>query len=176
MKIIRLIIILFSVNLFYSCSALEEAMNQNYREVRYFVTAIRDIERHKITFTNGTSWKTDRLFVGVNMSEVFVMLDEVRNRGWMYYRETKIGITQMFGDFFQYEEGSTNFIKSFQNDGAVLELADGSLWIIPVSQRELVKDWLLNTEIIVSKDKQFIINPEKLEFISTVRLDTKIEG
>lgn len=176
MKVIRLLIFLVSVNLVLSCSALEEAMNQNFREVRYFITSIRDIERYKITFANGTVWKTDRLFIGVNMSEVFVMLDEVRNRGWMYYRETKIGLTQLVGDFFQYEEGSTNFIKSFQNEGAVLELADGSLWIIPVSRREMAKNWLLNTEVVISKDNKFIINPEKLEFISTVRLDTTIDG
>lgn len=176
MKILRLFMLLFSINIFFSCSALEEALNQNFREVRYFATSIRDIERNKITFANGTVWKTDRLFIGVNMSEVFVMLDEVRNRGYMYYRETRIGLTQLTGDFFQYEEGSTNFIKSFQNEGAVLELADGSLWIVPVSQREMINSWLLNTEIIINKNNKLIINPEKLEFISTVRLDTTIEN
>jgi hypothetical protein len=102
------------------------------------------------------------------------MLDETRNIGWMYFKETQIGISQTQPDFFQYKEGSINYIKSFQNEGAVLELADGSLWIVPVSQRDLVKKWLINAEIIVSDENNFLINPERMEFISTVRLDTEI--
>ncbi len=174
MKLIRIIILsLFIVSLL-SCRALEEAVNQNFRQVRYFATSIREIERNKITFANGTLWKTDRLFIGVNMSPVFVVLDETRNRGWMYFRETKIGITQITADFFKYEDGNTNFLKSFQNDGAVIELADGSLWIVPVSQREMISTWFLNTEIIVNDEGNVLINPEKMEYISSVRLDTSI--
>ena len=170
----RTIILLLMLVLITSCGSLQEAFNQNFRRVRFFVTSISNIERNKISFTNGTSWKTDRLFIGVNMSEVFVMLDETINRGWMYFKETQIGITQLEPDFFQYKEGSINFVKSFQNEGAVIELSDGSLWVVPVSQRELVSKWLVNTEIIVSDDNNYIINPEKMEFISTVRLETEI--
>lgn len=170
----RRILIVLVLGLIISCSSLQDALNQNFRRIRYFITSISNIERNIISFTNGTEWKTDRLFIGVNMSEVFVMLDETRNIGWMYFKETQIGISQTQPDFFQYKEGSINYIKSFQNEGAVLELADGSLWIVPVSQRDLVKKWLINAEIIVSDENNFLINPERMEFISTVRLDTEI--
>jgi hypothetical protein len=48
------------------------------------------------------------------------------------------------------------------------------MWIVPLSKRERVKNWLLNTEIIISENEKFIINPKKMEFIETAKLETTI--
>ncbi|MBN1301204.1 MAG: hypothetical protein JW995_08290 [Melioribacteraceae bacterium] len=152
-----------------------ETRNTNFNEVRYFTATILNIERNKITLSNGTEWNTDRLFIGVNLSEIIVVLDEIIDEGYFYFKDSKIGIRRVSEVFFGYSTGYLHNIKTLHNQGAVMELIDGSLWFVPLQNREMVNSWLTRTEVIITEDQKRIINPAKFEFIYTERLYTDLQ-
>ncbi len=153
-----------------SCASVEQNYNDYIREVRYFKGTIQNVDKKTIFLANGSAWTADRLIIAVNMSEVFFVLSNVLDDGYVYIDGTKLRVKHSNGYDFRYNYGYLNYIKALHNKNRVIELVDGSFWVVAKGGEKLVKDWLSTSEVVLSENEDVMINPYKMETVRVAKI------
>ncbi len=157
-----------------SCAPATETYKDMIREVRFFKATIHDVNRKVVTLANGSSWVTNRIIIAVNLTEVFFVLESLLDNGYMYLNGTKIRVSHnsLGGtDDFRYQYGYLNFIKNFDKENGVVELSDGSLWIVYKDDEDEVSKWLSTREVIIPENERFMINPYKIKYVRVRKIE-----
>ncbi len=151
-----------------NCSPATETYKDLIREVRFFKGTIHDVNRKVVTLTNGSSWITNRIIIAVNLTEVFFVLESLLDNGYMYLNGTKIPVKHNSisgSDDFRYQYGYLNCIKNFDSKNGVVELSDGSLWLVYKDDEPVVAKWLSTREVVIPENEMYMINPYKIKSI-----------
>ncbi|GBD89901.1 hypothetical protein BMS3Abin04_00614 [bacterium BMS3Abin04] len=170
------IIILFFLLLLLSCSSTGQDYKEYLREVRFFKDTIHRIDRRIVTLASGSAWRANRFVIASNLSEVFFVLDNGLDIGSMYVNGTKYRVSHANQYEFRYNYGYLNYIKKLEYNNRVLELSDGSQWILAKGDEEVIKNWLSTPEVIVNYDETAMINPYRIEYIKVKRIDSDLKN
>ncbi len=145
-----------------SCSTFENSTIYDH-PVRYFTSTIMNADRYFITLSNQTVWETDQLSTFANLSPVLIVLDENVNVGEMYVGNMKYKIHGGNSDDFFYRTGYLQIMQSYDSTKYVITLLNNTKWEIPKQFNQFVKKWAYGSEVIITEDKNFMINARRRE-------------
>ncbi len=151
---------------FLSYKTFDTDYNENLREVRYFKSIIHNINRKNITLADNSQWRTNRFVIEANMTDVFFVLSSYSNFGDAFINGTKYHVSQIgYEEGFRYSDGYLNSLKTFHEKENIIELTDGSKWQVLNKGKVNLKKWLSTAEIVISWEKDVIINPYRIEAV-----------
>ncbi len=166
----KALILFFFVGVFLSaCSGFENSTIYD-RKVRYFSSTILNAERNIITLANQTVWETDRYATLVNMSPVFVVLDENINAGDLFAGNSKYGIHGGLSEDFFYQYGYYQIMTKYDSVRHVITLLNNSEWEIPKEFSRFVQHWQNGSEVVITENEKFMINARRREKIPVRRI------
>lgn len=170
------VFILFSLLILLSCSSTGQDYNEYLREVRFFKDTIHRIDKRIVTLASGSAWRANRFVIASNLTEVFFVIDNGLDIGSMYINGTKYKVSHANLYEYRYSLGHLNYIKKLRYNNRVLELTDGSQWILANGGEEVVKKWLSTPEVIVTEDETAMINPYRIEYIRVKKVDSDLKN
>jgi len=160
---------LFFLALFlFSCAGSGE-INRYNRNIRYFFNTIRSINRRVVTLSDGSTWKTNRLMIAVNLAEVMVVLEESVPVGYLYINNSKYNVSLIDGAF-KINYGYLDQLTKVDTSANTFSLSNGTHWLTTPKNIRLINNWQSIPEVIISLDKTTIINPRKMEFANVVEI------
>ncbi len=155
-----------------SCGTFESSTIYD-RKVRYFSSTILNADRNVITLANQTVWSIDHLTTVVNLSPVFIVLDENINVGDMYIGNQKFRIHGGVAEDFFFQYGYLQIMKDYDSTHYVITLFNNSKWEIPKPFSKFVKKWQNGSEVVITENENYIINARRREKVPTRRLPEK---
>jgi hypothetical protein len=155
-----------------ACGTFENATIYD-RKVRYFSSTILSVDRTIVTLANQSVWEVDHLATIVNLSPVFVVLEENVNVGDMYIGNQKYRIHGGVTEDFFYRFGYLQIMKSYDPKKHIITLLNDSKWEVPVEFAKFIESWEPGSEVIITEDENFIINARKQEKVPTRRIYAK---
>jgi len=153
---------------FLSCAGSGE-INRYNKNIRYFFSTIRSIDRQTVTLSDGSRWKTNRLMIAVNLAEVMVVLEESIPVGFLYINNTKYDIKLIEGAF-QVNYGYLDQLTKVDTSANTFSLSNGTYWATTKDNIKMINRWQSTPEVIISLDKTTIINPKKMEYAKIVEI------
>lgn len=157
----------------FSCAGSGE-INRYNRNVRYFFSSIRNIDKKIVTLSDGTMWKTNRFLIAVNLSDVMVVLEESVPAGYLYINNSKYNVSLLEGSF-KINYGYLDQLTRVDTSENTFSLSNGTGWLTTAENIRMINEWQSIPEVVVSLDKTTIINPRKMEFAKIVEI-TKLDS
>lgn len=165
-----------------SCSGLDS--RTYFQEVGYIYTKIANVNDQYVSFSNGTTVKTNRIIIAVNSTPVLLVVENYAGAGYFYLRNSKINFSGS-GDFDDVEmrglmKGKIQYVQSIDQEKRIIKLADNSEWFIPKDDDwNSAKEWLTKPDLIIPDNKplqgEFFINIITAESVLAVNVDnTKV--
>lgn len=165
------LLIVFIITLFISCQGGKGNVSEEIRRIRYFSATIHNIENKYVTLADGNVWEANRLVIAVNLTEVFFVLEEALDVGYMYVSGTKLRVSRPGYGNFVWNYGTEAYYVETTNSNSVMNLSDGTTWIIALNEREKVLNWSPGDDVVITNDRDVIINPRNLEYIRVKELE-----
>jgi len=138
--------------------------------VKYIQDTIVEINENTFSTLNGSKWT--HLYSGylLTMSDVLIILTDNDGNGNAYVDNSQFPVKNI-GKYLTHKNGALNVVLESMGDGAVLEMADGSLWEIDSYDQYDTGYWLPPYEVILTNDEMYMINikENKKIWISKIR-------
>ena len=164
---------ILSTLLIFSCSSGDGIYSYN-KTIRYFSSSIRNIDRYTVILSDGSTWKTNRLVIAVNLMEVMFVLEEYIDIGHMYVNGSKYNIRNIADfDVFKYEIGYMHLLSKVDTVNNIFVLHNGSSWGCSRVDIERIKLWQTIPEVIINFSKNLVINPRKIEYARVIEITQK---
>ncbi len=160
---------IFIVFLANACATFENATIYD-RKVRYFSSTILDAERNVIRLANQSVWQIDHLTAIVNLSPVFVVLEENINTGYLFVGNQKYGIHGGIAEDFFFQYGYLQIMKNYDSTKSVITLLNNSRWFVPPQFGKILKKWVNGSEVVITESENFIINARRREKVPVRRI------
>jgi hypothetical protein len=118
----------------------------------------------RIWLTNQSVWQLSRPTTFVNLSEIFIILNENYldglNQGVAFINGQDYNINYLGGQFL-YEHGFLYKIINKYRDGSRIMLDDYSEWDIENEEyKQKIIDWFLPKHVVLDQNKNFLIDPQ----------------
>lgn len=148
-------------------------LNFSSREVIYVKSLISETRFKTIWLTNQSVWRLSRPTTFVNLSEIFIVLDENAYQGYTqgvaFINGQEYDIKYSGGQFF-YESGFLYKIINKYKDGSRIMLDDYSEWdIVDDDYYKKITEWFLPKYIVLDQNKRALIDPQ-----SQIRMRIKL--
>lgn len=178
-KIIVFLTFFLSVAAFITCSG--PAANQSfYKNIRYYITTVRSVDNKIVTLSDGSRWKTNRFVITANLSDAMIVLEEYLDVGYLYVNNTQYSIssTTSYSDDLmmtdlKYLGGYLDNVTSIDSINNRFELSNGTLWECGKTDMQKVKNWNTVPEVVISLQKELVINPREIEVVRVIELKTE---
>lgn len=184
----NLILFFLLTILFISCT--DKVVDSN-QQIRYFSSIITDLNSDYVSLKLGPTVRLDKHIISVNLSTLFLVLEETKPMGFAYINDEKVGATLIYtsgktfnpqdlhnkqksvrladnSNLILYDVGTLLFIKDFSKESGILTLSNGSTWKLENDEviSELL-DWETQRDIIVPSGKSnLLILPYKAKGIT----------
>jgi len=106
----------------------------------------------------------------LTMSDILVVLTDNDGNGFAYVDNSQFAVKHV-GSYLTYKNGTLNVVLESMGNGAVLKMADGSLWEINSYDQYDTGYWLPPYQVILTSDEMYMINikENKKIWISKIR-------
>lgn len=111
-----------------------------------------------ITLLDGSKWLKSRYDMLLPMSDVFIVLTDDSGKGIAFSDGSQMQVEHLSGQPIGLMNGLLSKVVDSMGDGAVLELADGSMWEIPSYDQFDTNFWMPPYHVIITADQGHLIN------------------
>jgi len=161
----RILFIISLVFLLFSCESLNYLPDNSFKEVRYIIGDIHNVNKNAVTLSDNSTWLLNRFLVSPNLVRVIVVLPEDRSVGFMmvmgvkYYLKTDLSSSDLDLDFIsQQNHGYLTSLNSINPTNGKMEMQGRSQWQISGYYKDVVKNWQLGSELIIPDNLTSCIN------------------
>lgn len=146
-------------------------LNFNTREIIFFKSLISESRFKQIWLTNQSAWKLSRPTTFVNLSEIFIILNEndvqSYTQGIAFINGHEYEINYLGGQFF-YDQGFLYKVINKFKDGSRIMLDDYSEWDIEEDEyKQKIINWFIPKYVVLDQNKKFLIDPQSQLKIKT---------
>jgi len=138
--------------------------------VKYIEDTIYETDGNTFTTLYGSEWR--HMYAGylLTMSDILVVLTDNDGNGFAYVDNSQFAVKHV-GSYLTYKNGTLNVVLESMGNGAVLKMADGSLWEINSYDQYDTGYWLPPYQVILTSDEMYMINikENKKIWISKIR-------
>ncbi|MEN8194390.1 MAG: hypothetical protein ABFS12_16330 [Bacteroidota bacterium] len=165
----KFILLIIALLLFDSCSGNFTIKD---RDIRYIYSRINTAGKASIILQDGTIWGFGHFVVNSPGDKVIVTYYESSLGGSAYIHGVEQSVSYLgttysdagsVNDIIKFSIGKMSYISNIDSTGTVITLDDSTKWIVRPDQREGIKKWDNNENIIIDSINQLIINPRLYE-------------
>ena len=154
-------VIVLSPLLFNACAGSSN-FNNGVKEVYYFRSLVHKVNKNIVTLSDGSVWRLNRFLITVNLAPVYVVLPRTLEQGYMFINGMSYRILGTDSpDFIMpsfYHTGYYELIGSIDTAHGIVKLFDGSEWAVNPKDSTELKQWDVNSEVVISQAKNEMIN------------------
>ncbi|MCO6472157.1 MAG: hypothetical protein PHW27_01070 [Melioribacteraceae bacterium] len=151
---------IFSLSAIFLISACSPEITCPNQTIRYYSSLVTDVNNDYIKLKLGPTLRLDKRIIALNLTKLFLVLDEDKPTGFAYIKDQKVGATLVSNpksivladnkDLMIYDTGRLAFIKNFSKVNRMLELSNGSSYLVLFDDAvEALNDWASKPDIIV---------------------------
>lgn len=151
---------IFSLSAIFLISGCSPEITCPNQTIRYYSSLVTDVNNDYIKLKLGPTLRLDKRIIALNLTKLFLVLDEDKPTGFAYIKDQKIGATLVSNpksivladnkDLMIYDTGRLAFIKNFSKVNRMLELSNGSSYLVLFDDAvEALNDWASKPDIIV---------------------------
>lgn len=153
-------LLIFSLSAIFLITGCSPEITNPDQTIRYYSSLITDVNNDYIKLKLGPTLRLDKRVIALNLTKLFLILDENKPTGYAYIKNQKIGATLVTNpkslvlsdtkDLLVYDTGKLAFIKNFSKVTRMLELSNGSSYLVLFDDAaEALNDWASKPDIIV---------------------------
>ena len=168
----QLLKISFAFFLLASTNVFSQYIDFLDKNIIYMNSTISETRFKIIWLQNGSVWKLSRFSTFVNLSDVFIVLDEIQdnmrgdNSAVAYIHGQEYDIEHVSGEFF-FKRGFLHKIINKYKDGSRIMLDDRTEWDIKDDdEKETIAELFIPTHVILDLEKQLLIEPRTQSIIN----------
>ena len=160
----RIFLVFALVFCFESTKTNAQFLNFNSRNIIYTKSLISETRFKRIWLTNQSVWQLSRPTTFVNLSEIFIILNEGDyegiNHGVAFINGQDYNINYLGGQFL-YEQGFLYKIINKYADGSRIMLDDYSEWDLENEDyKHKIVEWFLPKHVVLDQNKNYLIDPQ----------------
>lgn len=132
--------------------------------ILYTEGSIYETDENTFSLLGGSKWSKLSYAYLLPMSDIFIILTSGDGNGIAYYDGSEFNVKHLSGGL-DYKRGKLNLVIESLGNGAILKMADNSLWEIDSYDQYDTGYLLPPYQVIITSDELYLINFEEGEKI-----------
>lgn len=128
--------------------------------VLYIEGSIYETDDDTFSLLGGSTWSKLSYAYLLPTSDIFIILTSEAGNGIAYSDGSEFNVKYLSGGL-DYKRGKLNLVIESLGDGAILKMADDSLWEIDSYDQYDTGYWLPPYHVIITSDELYLINFEE---------------
>jgi len=127
-------------------------------DILYLRGTVSEADGDIITLLDGSKWRKQGYSYVLPSSNILIVVTDEEGSGVAFSDGSEFQVNHISGQPTGLKEGQLTKVVQSLSEGAVLEMADGSMWEIPKYDQFDTGYWLPPYHVIVTPDKSYLIN------------------
>lgn len=132
--------------------------------ILYIEESIYETDDNTFSLLGGSKWSKLSYAYLLPTSDIFIILTSEDGNGIAYSDGSEFNVKHLSGGL-DYKRGKLNLVIESLGNGAILKMADNSLWEIDSYDQYDTGYWLPPYHVIITSDELYLINFEEGEKI-----------
>lgn len=150
-------------------NAVAQDLAERSIEIVYIQDSVTSSQDDVFTLLRGSKWLTTSYAYLLPMSDIIIILADEEGNGVAVSDGNQFSVKYISGSV-SLQEGKLSEVTRALGDGAILEMADGSMWEVPSYDQYDTGYWLPPYSVIITKNELNMINVEKGKKIWVTRV------
>ena len=129
----------------------------NWTPIQYMSSSIWDIEGSVISLLGGGDWRVQNSSLILPIADATIVLEVGQRCGILVSGISRTSACHLSGAL-TFSSGYLTHVVAEYQDGAVLQMSDGSLWEVPRYDQYDTGWWLPPYQVIITADELYMIN------------------
>jgi len=125
--------------------------------ISYVEGSVYESSDRSFSLLGGSKWAKSSIDYLLATSDVFIIITDEKGNGIAYSDGSEFNVKYLSGSV-NAKNGTLNLVTKSLSDGAVLKMADGSLWEIDSYNQYDTGYWLPPYHVIITSNQNYMIN------------------